>query len=420
LKALDLLTMVAHWPQYMGRGRLWMMVVVTSILSASPGLLAGTGAEGPSPDGSGVPRVLRVGSQQVLTSVAAAANLARNGDTVEVEAGDYLDDVASWPQDDLTIRAVGGRARMISANASAENKAIWVIKGNRVVIENIDFMGSRVSDRNGAGIRHEGGKLTVRNCLFERNEMGLLTWNSETAELVIEASEFRDNAVSWTHRRGDPIGHQIYVGSIASFTLRESYVHGGAFGHLVKSRARENFIVNNRIADEASGKASYELEFPNGGLAYVLGNIIQQSVHTENAQLVSYGAEGYRWPQNELFLVNNTLVDDVPRGGVFLKVLAGAGRVVLINNLLLGNAILETSREWESDSNHVVTRDDMASAPTGDYRLRATSPLVGKAIEPGSAHGKPLRPEREYVHPLQGRPLPAGPLNPGALQSVSP
>jgi hypothetical protein len=412
--------MVAHRSQHIGRGRLCLMVVFASIWSASPGSVAGTGSDGSSPEESGVPRVLRVGSRQVLTSIAAAARLARNGDTVEVEAGDYLDDVASWPQDDLTIRAVGGRARMISANARAENKAIWVIKGNRVVIENIEFMGARVPDRNGAGIRHEGGKLTVRNCLFERNEMGLLTWNSEAAELVIEASEFRDNAVSWTHRRGDPIGHQIYVGSIASFTLRESYVHGGAFGHLVKSRARENFIVNNRIADEASGKASYELEFPNGGLAYVLGNIIQQSADTENLQLVSYGAEGHRWPQNDLFLVNNTLVDEAPRGGVFLRVTPGAGRVVLINNLLLGNTILEASREWESDSNHVVTRDDMVSAPIGDYRLRAASPLVGKAIEPGSAHGRSLRLEREYVHPLQGRPLPAGPLNPGALQSMSP
>jgi len=400
------------------RGRLCLMLGFALIWSTSP--VGGAASGGSSSDESGVPRVLRVGSRQVITNIASAARLARNGDTVEVDAGDYLDDVASWPQDDLTIRAVGGRARMISVDARAENKALWVIKGNRVVIENIEFTGVRVADRNGAGIRHEGGKLTVRNCLFERNEMGLLTWNSEVAELVVEASEFRDNGVSWTHQRGDPIGHQIYVGTIARFTLRESYVHAGAFGHLVKTRARENFIVNNRIADEASGKASYELEFPNGGVAYVLGNIIQQSAHTENFQLISYGAEGYRWPQSDLFLVNNTLVDDVPRGGAFLRVTPGAGRVVLINNLLLGNAILEPRPDWESDSNQVAQRDDMVSAATGDYRLRAASSLVGKAIEPGSAHGRALRLEREYVHPLQSRPLPEGPLNPGALQSVSP
>ena len=309
---------------------------------------------------------------------------------------------------------------MISRNTNAEGKAIWVIRGNRVLIENIEFVGARVPDRNGAGIRHEGGKLTVRNCLFAHNEMGLLTWNSETAELVIEASEFRDNAVAPTYKPGDPIGHQIYVGTIARFTLQESYVHRGAFGHLVKSRARENFIVNNRITDESGGRASYELEFPNGGIGYVLGNVIQQSAHTENHHLISYGAEGYRWPRRELFLVNNTLVDDLPQGGTFLRVAPGAGRVVLINNVLLGNRALALERSWESTANAVARPADVVSTESGDYRLRARSKLVGKAIEPGVANDVSLRIEREYVHPMQGRPLPAGALNPGALQSVAP
>ena len=367
-----------------------------------------------------VTKVIRVGPHQKVATVAEAARIAHDGDVVEIDAGVFDDDVATWPQDDLTIRAIGGRARMISRGASAEGKAIWVIKGNRVVIENIEFSGTRVPDRNGAGIRHEGGKLTVRNCLFERNEMGLLTWNAETAELVIEASEFRDNAVASNYRQGDSIGHQIYVGSIARFTLRESYVHRGAFGHLVKSRARESYIINNRITDENGGRASYELEFPNGGVGYVLGNIIQQGAQTENTDVVSFGAEGYRWPKNEIFLVNNTLVDDLPRNGNFLRVMPGSGRVVLINNLLLGNATLTAERQWESASNIVAQRADVASAASGDYRLRAASPLVGMAVEPGTANGVSLRLEQEYVHPLRSRRLPAAPLNPGALQSVAP
>ncbi len=309
---------------------------------------------------------------------------------------------------------------MISRSASAERKAIWVIKGNRVLIENIEFIGARVPDRNGAGLRHEGGSLTVRNCLFERNEMGLLTWNNEQAELNVENSEFRDNKVAEDHRRGDPIGHQIYVGTIARFTLRESYVHQGAFGHLVKSRARENHIVNNRLADGVSGRASYELEFPNGGVAYVLGNVIQQSALTENSLLVSYGAEGYRWPHSELYLVNNTLVDELPRGGVLLRVAPGASRVVLINNLTLGNAALVAEVNWESRANAVAGPEDVVSAAAGDYRLRASSALVGKGIDPGTANEVSLRLEREYVHPMRGRSSPAGPVNPGALQSVAP
>ncbi len=366
------------------------------------------------------PRIIRVGPQRAVTSVAWAARNARSGDTIEIDAAEYLNDVAAWPQSDLTIRAPHGRVRMISTGASAEGKAIWVIHGNRVTVENIEFSGARVPDRNGAGIRHEGGRLTVRNCLFEHNEMGLLTWNREDAELVVEASEFRDNAVAGTRRPGDPVGHQIYVGSIARFTLRDSYVHHGAFGHLVKSRARENHLVNNRITDESTGRASYELEFPNGGAAYVVGNIIQQSALTENSQVVSFGAEGYRWPRNELFLVNNLLIDDLPHGGEFLKVYPGADRIVLRNNLLLGNARLLHDPSWETAANFIGQPSDLESVATGDYRLHATSKLVGKAEEPGVANGVSLRPVREYDFPMHSRPMPKVPLSPGAVQSLAP
>ena len=383
---------------------------------------AWAGSEGLATDRIAQPAlaVIRVGPQQRVTTVAEAARVAGDGAVVEIDAGVFADDVATWRQSDLTIRAIGGRARMISRAASAEGKAIWVILGNRVLIENIEFSGAQVPDRNGAGIRHEGGKLTVRNCLFERNEMGLLTWNDPEAELVVEASEFRDNAVAGIHRSGDPIGHQLYVGSIARFEMRDSYIHRGSVGHLVKSRARENYIANNRIADESTGRSSYELEFPNGGMAYVIGNIIQQSALTQNAQIISFGAEGYRWPRNEIFLVNNTLVDDLPRGGAFLRVYTGADRVLVYNNLLLGNVSLEQNPLWEAAANFVAGSSDVVSAATGDFRLRASSPLVWKAVEPGAANGVSMRLERETDQPLHSRPMPGGGLSPGALQRVAP
>jgi hypothetical protein len=360
-----------------------------------------------------------VGSQHTLTSVADAARSAQDGTMVEIDAGDYLGDVTTWPQNDLTIRAVGGQARMIAAGKSAEGKAIWVIKGNNVVVENIAFSGAHVPGRNGAGIRHEGGKLTVRGCLFERNEMGLLTWNDPSAELLVERSEFRDNAVAQPYAQRDP-GHQIYVGRIRRFTLRGCYIHRGAVGHLVKSRARENRIYYNRLTDETEGRASYELEFPDGGIAYVLGNIIQQSPHSENEVVVSFGAEGYRWPQNELYLASNTLIDNLPAGGRFLRVTPGADRVAAFNNLLLGQDSLDDAGLGRRAGNFLVRATDFVAAKTFDYRLTARATPLGRAINPGEANGTRLRPEYEYVHPMQLRPIRSARLSPGALQSVAP
>jgi hypothetical protein len=362
-------------------------------------------------------RVIRVGPRESVKRIAQAARLARDDDIVEVEAGDYRMDVASWRQNRLTIRAAGGRVRLFADGQSAEGKAIWVVKGERVVIEGFDFIGARVPGENGAGIRHEGaGTLTVRDCRFTSNEMGILAGHPR-GELIVERSEFDHNAVARPSRKS--IGHQIYVGRIARFTLRDSYVHDGALGHLVKSRARENVIYNNRITDE-SGRASYELEFPEGGLAYVVGNIVQQSAKTENAVTIAFGAEGYRWPRNELYLAHNTLVDDLPGGGVFLRVWPGDTRVASVNNLLVGSGRAMLGTEGLVRGDVRARRGDVPLAAKHDYRLASTSPLVHSADDPGNANGVSFRPLREYVHPRSSRPLSSGLLSPGALQAVLP
>ena len=71
-------------------------------------------------------------------------------------------------------------------------------------------------------------------------------------------------------RYGLPDRFVLYVGAIGRFVLRGSRFHNGHLGHLVKSRARENHVLFNMLADGAGGRASYELEFPNGGVAYVI------------------------------------------------------------------------------------------------------------------------------------------------------
>jgi hypothetical protein len=352
-----------------------------------------------------------VGKGGEFTTIAEAAHRARDGDTIEIDGGDYVQDVATWPQNRLVIRGVNGTPRLIAAGASAEGKAIWVVKGTDVLVENVVFMGARVAGRNGAGIRHEGGKLTVRHCRFEGNEIGLLTWNVPTAELEVEASTFRDNVVTQEPLDIDP-GHQIYVGAIARFSLRASYVSHGANGHLVKSRARENRIFYNRLTDE-TGFASYELEFPSGGIAWVVGNLIEQGARTRNEVMISFGAEGYWWPANELYLAYNTLVDHYADGR-FLRVRPGAQRVLAMNNLLFGPGGFDV----EGAGNQRVTARAFAAPDAFDFRLVAGAGPVGRAVEAGFAHGVALTPDREYAHPLATRPLPGPPLSPGAQQRL--
>lgn len=368
-----------------------------------------------NPPASGATRILRVGPQQATRSIAAAAALAQDGDTIEIDAGDYVGDVAVWKQNELVIRGVGGRVRLIAAGASAEKKAIWVIRGGDITIENIEFTGARVPDKNGAGIRLEKGRLVIRNCRFIDNENGILTGGGD-GELDIADSEFGPNGA------GDGYSHNLYVGAIKRLRVTGSYFHHARVGHLLKSRAAENHILYNRLTDESGGRASYELEFPSGGIAYVIGNIVEQSATTENSNIISFGAEGYKWPKNELYLINNTLVDNRPAGGVFLTVRPGFQVVKAYNNLLLGGRPLNSGGiDGEFINNPNVSAGTFVLADRHDYRIRRESPLHRTYRSPGTANsGMDLAPTREYVHPAATRLVNTAPTLPGARQTLQP
>lgn len=355
--------------------------------------------------------VLQVGPTRAVKSLAAAARQARDGMIVEVDAGDYVADVAAWPQHELTLRAVGGRVKVIAAGAHVQGKGLFVTTGQRQRIEGFDFVGCTVPDRNGAGIRLEAGSLKLVDCGFRDNENGLLSSNDERIELDIVDCDFGPIPA----REG--LTHNLYVGAIRRLSVTGSYFHHGLLGHLLKSRAATNHILYNRLTDEIGGRASYELEFPNGGVAVVMGNLIMQSSTTENPHLISFGVEGAKWPRQALYLVNNTLVDQLPRGGVWLRVTPAQADVVLANNLLVGTPKLAADGYWTQRANFSADWDEFVRAARDDWRLKPGSALRGKAADVGEGDGVRLMPSREYRHPHTTQALSGPAKNPGAFQT---
>ena len=362
---------------------------------------------------------LRVGPGEPVARIADAARLAQDGDTVIILPGVYRGDVALWQQDRLTIRGLGDGPILDADGRSIEGKAIWVIRGGNIRIDNITFRGARVPDQNGAGIRFERGQLTVTNSRFIDNENGILTSNDGDARLAIENSVFAQAP----HHPG-ALHHLIYVGRIAHFSLRGSAVRGGHRGHLVKSRARTHRIEYNWLVDGPGGEASYELEFPEGGQATVIGNIIGQSASTSNLTLISYGAEGYRWPDNQLALSHNTLINDRPGGGRFLHVwqhdASAQPAVMACNNLRIGLGLFALGNPGEFVDNPSITPRASGNAPDA-YRLDADSLLRGHAGAAPNWRTITLQPTHEFTPPAGTRAL-ALPRHwaPGAFQTPPP
>ncbi len=388
--------------------------------------------------------VLRVGRTEQYRTPSQAAGAARDGDVIEIAAGDYSGDVAVWRADNLKIRGVDGRARLEAAGNSAQGKAIWVIKGDNAVVENIEFSGAKVRSRNGAGIRLEGTGLTIRNSYFHHNQMGLLTGENPLSDVVIENSEFAYNIVDTRRKR--PLGHNIYIGMIRSFTLRNSYVHHASFGHNVKSRAAANHLLYNRLADEGDGNSSYIVDLPNGGTAYLVGNVIQQSRYTDNWSLINFGSKFNR-PPDRLYLANNTLVSE-RKDSRFVNnrsarpvmlvnnILVGRGKPVqgparLVSNLMVHQATPTSMARIRGDSrmrnagapysgNFMADRAGFADIARRDYRLSPYSPAIDVGRDPGAAEGVSLVPKFEFANRFQlAERRRHGPIDLGAFEFIA-
>jgi hypothetical protein len=275
-------------------------------------------------------RVLAVGPGQAYAVPSAAAAVARAGDVVRIAAGDYRGDVATWSVSDLRICGVGGRARLFADGRSAGGKAIWVVSGANIAIDNVSFHNAKVPDKNGAGIRaeHAGGDLRIVNSGFYDNENGILA-ASGPGSITIERSAFARNGF------GDGYSHNLYVNNIARLTVRASYFADARIGHNLKSRAAQSVIENSYFMDGPNGTASYQMDFPNGGHVLLRGNLVQKGPRADNSNGIAFGLEGLTQPVNRLALVHNTLVTTRSRGA-FLSVAAGAQSVRLTANLLAG------------------------------------------------------------------------------------
>lgn len=229
-------------------------------------------------------RVLLVGPGKLYVKPCQAIAVAHPGDTVAIDSSvTYVGDVCAWSTDNLTIRGAGpARAHIDAGGKNAQEKGIWVISGKDTTVENIEFSGAKVPDQNGAGIRLQADNLTVRNCYFHDNENGILTGNSPSSTVTIEYSEFANNGF------GDGQSHNLYIGNVGTLVFRYNYSHHARIGHLLKSRAAQNLVLYNRLSDEATGTSSYQIDLPNGGKSYIIGNVIEQGPANDNSTLVTY------------------------------------------------------------------------------------------------------------------------------------
>jgi hypothetical protein len=343
---------------------------------------------------------LTVGSGKMYATPSLAAAAANHGDTISIDAGTYTNDVCTWTKNNLILRGVGGMARLpVGYNVVAGGKAIWVLSGSNITVQNIEFSGAAIPSGmglNAAGIRAEGTGLTVTACYFHDNQNGILCGANASSDILIENSEFAYNGA------GDGLTHNLYIGAIRKLTFRYNYSHHAKVGHNLKSRALANTIIGNRIMDEAAGTSSYVIDLPNGGLTFLIGNLIQQGPLSSNRSvIVNYAEEGVNAGSQHLYVFNNTIVNDYTGAGGtnFLNIAATTTVARVENNIFLGQGTAIGGTATSNLHNLVTTTSPLVNRAGYDYRLAGGAAAINAAVDPGSADGQALLPTSQYVHP---------------------
>lgn len=369
--------------------------------------------------------VLAAGPGKTYATPCAAFAAARPGDIVEIEGNaTYSGNVCYIATSNLTIRGVRGRPKIDAAGRSAQGKAVWVIGGSNVVVENVEIFGAKVPDKNGAAFRIEGTNFTLRNSFIHDNENGILCGANANSNIVLENNDFGHN--------GDGSGqtHNVYIGAIASLVFRYNYSHDAVIGHNLKSRALVNTVIYNRFStlrpgetgSTAVGRPSYEIDLPNGGTAYVIGNVIQQPAAYENSALLAYGAEASSGAADALYVVNNTFIND-SANGTFIYVHSRVTKPAHIqNNLFSGRGTLATQASAVLQTNYKADQVAFVNRAAYDLHPLTHPQITGAGSEPVvPPTGVALRPVMEYVHTASGAPRPvAAKLDIGAYQTATP
>ncbi len=299
-------------------------------------------------------RTLAVGPDEALKLPSDAAAAARDGDTIEIAAGEYFD-CAVWHASHLTIEGEGDGA--VITDKPCEGKGLFVTAGDDITIRNLTFSRARVPEGNGAGIRAEGKDLTVDHSRFINNESGILAAANPASRISISDSTFIGN--------GSCLGacaHAIYVNPIALLDIERSTFLGTKSGHHICSEAARTELVGSTIRDGADGTASYLVDLPTGGALVMTDDILEKGQHTGNHRaFVMIASDRAVQPTTELVFTRNTVINDTGAATVFVMNWSGTAAWVEGNHIPADVTEVSSAGYWPHRlwSGLVAAKDDV-------------------------------------------------------------
>jgi hypothetical protein len=273
-----------------------------------------------------VARTLEVGENREFKMPSEAIRVAKDGDRVVIDPGEYFDCAVVF-QNNITIEGAKPDASAVLTDKACQGKALLVTTGRDITLRNLTLQRARVPDMNGAGIRAEGVNLTIERVKFINNQNGILAAPNPTSTITIRESEFLRNGYC------SPCAHGIYVNALTLLRVERSKFADTRQAHHIKSRAARTEIIGVETRDGDSGTASYHIDIPNGGSLVVRDSTMQKGPKAENrTTAIMIGAEGVSQPTREITIENNTMIN------------TGSYQTFMVVNLTATEAMLKGNR----------------------------------------------------------------------------
>jgi hypothetical protein len=215
-------------------------------------------------------------SAQTVATMQEACNI---GGDVILSAG-ALYGAAAAAQIDRPVNVTGQGTEFIDGVLGG--KGTFIVNASSRFAD-VAISGAKVPDMNGAGIRWQGGDLTLERVKLTGNQNGLLGGNGH---LVMDDCDVLDNGAA------DGQSHGIYIqGTALSATVRNSIFNGTKIGHHFKSRAAKSLVEDTVLGLDFLGTESCCVDLPDGGEAVIRRCQMRQGPKTDNNTMVKYFAE---------------------------------------------------------------------------------------------------------------------------------
>jgi hypothetical protein len=227
---------------------------------------------------------------RVTSTIAAAMNGARDGDTIVVPRN-----TAREPFAITKILAIRGEGVVWDFNGFPSGGLAYGGKAAIVPvvscsISGFDISGVGLDDLDAelrAAVRVDGvGWFTIEDCHFHQCQNGIAA-GTYNAMVEVKHTRLIGNGLNSPGHGGNGNTHNLYINDINQLTMTDCESTGPIDGHALKFRGYR-LIINGGFYESLIGRS---FDCPNGGKVTVTGATLNKPANASNGTLIGYRSE---------------------------------------------------------------------------------------------------------------------------------